>query len=1250
MSKEELAQWGQTNDLPVEATAIFPPDKPMGWPASSYERATITYLDEQGRAVNVRQPNGGISTNEYNETNEVTRTLSPQNRETALQSASTAEARAKVARQLDTQSSYSANGELRETLGPERAVQLAHGKQPGEEVQARARTAYSHDGLGLLTRTEDAAKTAGGEELDRRIVVNSYSGQSGLGWTLRKPTSVAVDAGGSTLTTTTRYDITTGNVIEVVPPGSPRSPVPVYGGTFGKGGSGAGEVNDPSGTAVDYEGNIWVADTGNNRIDEFAAQGSFLKAFGWGVANGEARIEVCTVSCKAGLTVTGKQSLKNLQAIAYDAAVNALFISDSGRKQIIEFTTEGVWIKSYPNTTTLKFKTPAGLSTEANGNVWIASPETQSLVEMTDRGKYLKTAGVGKGVFSDVTTCRGKLYAADRAGEKIDEVGTESRETILNSFGAPGKEEGQFTQISRIACDPQNGDIYATDSGADRVETFTGSGAFAGSFGAPGSGSGDMNAPVGIVVAPATLTTYIADSANNRLLQWEPGETGPGARGARTVYYSAEAESPVPACRNHPEWADLPCQTEPIAQPETPGLPALPVTSYTYNFWDEVEATIARYPATGTFPAATREKLQTYDSAGRAMVSEIRALPATEASLPAGTDTYNSATGTLEAQSAGGHNITTVYNTIGQLERYTDAGGNTTTYLYESGGDARLTGVEDSKGIQGYSYAPTSGLLEKLTDSAAGMFTASYNVEGQISTEDYPNGLHAVYSYDAVGKATGIEYRKLAYCAHTCPEVWFRDNVASSIHGEALEQTSSLATETYAYDNAGRLLETQETPSNKPCRARLYGYDAESNRISLTTRTSSSSNCPTEGGSSQGHTYDAANRLDDPGEAYEEFRNTTKLSAADAGGPKLELTTSYYVDGQVASQKQNEQTLRYTYDPAGRTETTGAEGKTVGTTVSHYAGAGEAVSWTAESTETWTRDIPGIDGTLSATATSSGQVTLLLHDLQGNVVATAAKSESETKFLTTYNSTEFGVPGEGKAPPKYAWLGAAGVSTEPAFESGVATKGGASYVPQIALSLQTAPIVPPGACPDGCGSWSPYVASITAADLASVEAQGAQAYAEAEAARQEAARRKAEEEAAEAGAEEGLSVDPTGILWWKATEERANMIAHWADEIEDALEGIHADIGSGMAGELWEDAEYEHYYAKQLGACAHTGKNYSPHGLCWLSYEHSDFDWFFVGDFTVLKLGALVEPCKWKSGHTPKHEWFHCPHHGDWAG
>ncbi len=80
-----------------------------------------------------------------------------------------------------------------------------------------------------------------------------------------------------------------------------------------------------------------------------------------------------------------------------------------------------------------------------------------------------------------------------------------------------------------------------------------------------------------------------------------------------------------------------------------------------------------------------------------------------------------------------------------------------------------------------------------------------------------------------------------------------------------------------------------------------------------TTRASSTETCATTGGTTESHTYDEADRLIDTGVEYETFGNQTKIPAADAG--EHEIAASFYLDNQVATQKQNGETTNYSYDP-----------------------------------------------------------------------------------------------------------------------------------------------------------------------------------------------------------------------------------------------------------------------------------------------------------------------------------------------
>jgi YD repeat-containing protein len=1084
LGKGEVEKWGQKDD-PEEATAIFPPDEPQGWPASDYKRATVHYYDTEGRTVNTALPSGGIATSEYNEMNEVVRTLSPDNRAAALKEKSESAQIAK-SEELDTKSTYGRGGtELLETLGPEHKVKLAS----GSEVQARAHVKYSYDEgapegkfYGLVTKTTDGAQYSGKEE-DVRTTTTSYSGQENLGWTLRKPTSVTTDPGGLDLVHTTVYEPGTGDVLETKSPEG--SSPPAYSGEFGPSSRGWDLTTDAS-------GDVWVDNRSN--VQEFNPKGTLVRQFG---------------------------SLNGAQGIAVDSKSN-VWVANTTADTVEEFTSEGTLERTIGSkgAGSGQFEDPAGLTVDAKGNVWVADKFNNRVEEFNEKGEYVRSigsfsremAGSGNGeLFSPgdvVVDSSGNVWVDDR--ERIEEF-NEKGEYVTQCGRAPGSGfwrsgsgNGQLDESEHMSLGPE-GSLWIADTDNNRVQIFSSTCVYLTQFGTKGSGNGQLSRPYAVSVRGATA--YVLDTGNNRIEKWTP----PYAHDTQMIYYSVAANSTHPACGEHSEWANLPCQAQPAVQPGD-GL-SLPVKTFTYNLWDEIEKTTENYEKTEKYGAATRTITQTYDPAGRALTSETTST--IDTSLPRVTNEYNTQTGALENQNTiekgETKKITSKLNTLGQLTSYTDADKNTTTYEYEAEGDHRLVEVNDGKGTQTYAYDPTTGFLTKLVDSAAGTFTAGYDVEGKMLTKTYPNDLTATNTLNPLGQTTGLAYEKNAHCATTCPETWFSDTVVPSIHGETLAQTSTLAKDNYSYDNAGRLTQTQEEPTKEACTTRIYAYDEESNRTSLTTRKGGEGKCATEGGAAENHTYDTANRLIDAGVAYETFGNTTTLPAADAGG-KYEITSSYYVDNQIAGQTQNEKTINYHYDPTGRTRETETltKGKLESTVISHYSGAGGALTWTSEGSEKWTRNIPGIDGALDAIQTSSGTTTLQLHDLQGNIIATAGLSETETKLLSTYNSTEFGVPNESKPPPKYAWLGAAGVSTE--LSSGVATKGGASYVPQIARDLQTAPVAPPGAFPNGQGTGSQYTAQLSTIPLASVQAEATRVFDEDEAARQKA---REEEEARE---------------------------------------------------------------------------------------------------------------------------------------
>ncbi|HEY6729475.1 MAG TPA: DNRLRE domain-containing protein, partial [Solirubrobacterales bacterium] len=143
---EHVATWGQ-EDLPTDATAIFPPDEVPSSPPSVYTRATVYYMDAEGQVSNVATPSGAgtsapsITTTETDEFGNVVRELSAQNRLRALAAGVGAPSIAR-SREIDTQFRYSGDGtELQEEIGPMHQVRL----NSGTTTQARLHRSIQYD-------------------------------------------------------------------------------------------------------------------------------------------------------------------------------------------------------------------------------------------------------------------------------------------------------------------------------------------------------------------------------------------------------------------------------------------------------------------------------------------------------------------------------------------------------------------------------------------------------------------------------------------------------------------------------------------------------------------------------------------------------------------------------------------------------------------------------------------------------------------------------------------------------------------------------------------------------------------------------------------------------------------------------------------------------------------------------------------------------------------------------------------------
>lgn len=94
---------------------------------------------------------------------------------------------------------------------------------------------------------------------------------------------------------------------------------------------------------------------------------------------------------------------------------------------------------------------------------------------------------------------------------------------FLGKWGSPGTGDGQFDRLGGIAVD-RDGNLYAADLYANRIQKFSPSGSLLLKWGSYGSGPGRFWTPTDVAV-DATGNVYVADLDNRRIQKFTSGGT-----------------------------------------------------------------------------------------------------------------------------------------------------------------------------------------------------------------------------------------------------------------------------------------------------------------------------------------------------------------------------------------------------------------------------------------------------------------------------------------------------------------------------------------------------------------------------------------------------------------------------------------------------------------------------------------------------------------------------------------------------
>jgi DNA-binding beta-propeller fold protein YncE len=250
-------------------------------------------------------------------------------------------------------------------------------------------------------------------------------------------------------------------------PGAGASVAPTYVQTIGHA---AHPMMAPSGLDVDPQGNVYVADTADDQVAAFNAQGTELWRIG-----------------KRGSRANGNFSQP--RDVAY--ANGLVYVADTGynRLQVLAAST-GAWQQTFAH----RFSAimGVGVGVDGSGNpIVLAADSTQNVIDtFTPAGAALLTigsAGTGNGQLNqarDATTdASGNIYVADFKNERVEVFSPTGAFLLTWGTKCPTTgctQPGQFKDPYGIAHGP-GGNIYVSDN--IRIQEFTAQGSFIAQFG-----------------------------------------------------------------------------------------------------------------------------------------------------------------------------------------------------------------------------------------------------------------------------------------------------------------------------------------------------------------------------------------------------------------------------------------------------------------------------------------------------------------------------------------------------------------------------------------------------------------------------------------------------------------------------------------------------------------------------------------------------------------------------------------------
>lgn len=283
--------------------------------------------------------------------------------------------------------------------------------------------------------------------------------------------------------------------------------------------------NSPQGVAVDPDGNVYVADTGNSRILKFNSNGEQDPVFSTGTV---------TFSFPSGIAV---------------GADGYVYVADTWNLKIVKFTNTGAFETEWGSCEVDGLMIPSAVAVDSDGNVYVTDIANNSIQRFAKIGGCNPQWGAAVGQLNAplgiTVDAGGSIYVADTLNARI-QVFKPSGEFFGGwTIPGPGGESSGMPQ--GIAVDVE-GNVFVTELTQSMIQVYDATWGDIAGWGSSGSGELQFNNPVGVALDQCGTRVYVADAGNNRIQILEGFGTAGGnlsvdAGEDQTIHLGCSSES-----------------------------------------------------------------------------------------------------------------------------------------------------------------------------------------------------------------------------------------------------------------------------------------------------------------------------------------------------------------------------------------------------------------------------------------------------------------------------------------------------------------------------------------------------------------------------------------------------------------------------------------------------------------------------------------------------------------------------------